>query len=216
MNQPERDLKIECRKLAHSLGVVIWDNAVGQAGGEQYRYEQCPDCGHTITIAVGTKSVVNYGLCRGSSDLIGIALPIGRFVAVELKTVSGMRDHLRAYDRYVEAMKTGHSVSGDERRAFEQRSFIELVLKFGGIAGFATSIEEFEGLIKGTISHEQILDSHRNTRRTGTAAGTAIRSLHDAGQERPASDSKASRKQSASGVQDLRKRSSKRAQPIDR
>lgn len=54
---------------------------------------------------------IRFGLCTGSSDLIGIA-PDGRFLAVEIKTCKG-------------------------RATPEQIRFIEIVKARGGIAGIA-------------------------------------------------------------------------------
>ena len=54
---------------------------------------------------------IRFGLCTGSSDLIGMA-PDGRFLAVEIKTCKG-------------------------RATPEQIRFIEIVKARGGIAGIA-------------------------------------------------------------------------------
>ena len=59
---------------------------------------------------------IKYGLCKGSSDLIGIA-PNGRFLAVEVKTAKG-------------------------KPTKEQINFIEQVRMKGGIAFVARSAEE--------------------------------------------------------------------------
>mgnify|MGYP002377673177 CR=1 FL=1 len=63
-----------------------------------------------------TGRVIRYGLCVGSSDIIGIA-PSGQFLAVEVKT------------------KTG-------RIRPEQLTFIAAVQKAGGRAGVARSVED--------------------------------------------------------------------------
>lgn len=62
---------------------------------------------------------IKYGLCVGSSDLIGIYK--GRFLAVEVK------------------------VPG-KRPTSEQLNFIDVVNKAGGIAAWVTSVEEFRNL----------------------------------------------------------------------
>jgi hypothetical protein len=64
---------------------------------------------------------VKFGLCVGSSDLIGIS-PSGKFIAVEIKTTKG-------------------------RATPEQMRFIEAVREKGGIAGIARSPEEAVALL---------------------------------------------------------------------
>lgn len=82
--------------------------------------------------ATGRLRVVRYGLCPGSSDLIGwrrvtiephhVGSQIAQFVAIELKTPTG-------------------------RVATDQRQFIELVNRWGGVAGVARSVEDAQALI---------------------------------------------------------------------
>ena len=60
--------------------------------------------------------LVRYGLCKGSSDVIGVA-PDSRFLAVEVKTATG-------------------------RIRPEQLTFIAAVQKAGGRAGVARSVED--------------------------------------------------------------------------
>jgi hypothetical protein len=62
------------------------------------------------------------GLCKGSSDLIGVG-PGGRFLAIEVKTKRG-----RATD--------------------EQMAFVETVRAMGGIAGICRSPEDALALIE--------------------------------------------------------------------
>lgn len=77
--------------------------------------------------------VVRYGLCVGSSDLIGwrrvlitpehVGSHIAQFVAIELKTDTG-------------------------RLTTEQRQFLELVQRWGGVAGVARSAEDALSIIE--------------------------------------------------------------------
>ena len=77
--------------------------------------------------------LVSYGLCRGSSDLIGLRrLTIGPehlgqslavFVAIEVKSERG-------------------------RLAAEQQQFLEVVREFGGLAGVARSLPEASALLQ--------------------------------------------------------------------
>lgn len=57
------------------------------------------------------------GLCRGSSDLIAIHSPSGRFVGIELKVEGGRVDP-------------------------EQKLFLDLITRMGGYAGVAYSMDE--------------------------------------------------------------------------
>jgi hypothetical protein len=69
---------------------------------------------------------VKYGLCKGSSDLIGWEIKRGRFVAVEVKTPEG-------------------------RATPEQVAFIEAVNNAGGIAFIARSPEDAVHKAKGML-----------------------------------------------------------------
>lgn len=64
---------------------------------------------------------IKFGLCVGSSDLIGLT-PTGQFLAVEIKTCKG-------------------------RATTEQMRFIEAVRARGGIAGIARSPEDALALL---------------------------------------------------------------------
>ncbi len=70
-----------------------------------------------------TGRLVRYGLCKGSSDLIGIC-PDGRFLAVEVKTNTGQ---VRP----------------------EQVLFIDAVRSKGGRAGVARSVEDALRILEG-------------------------------------------------------------------
>ena len=96
-------------RLACGRGPVrLWRNNVGALRDERGR-------------------LVTYGLCKGSSDLIGLrqvligpehlGQTMAVFSAIEVKAPKG-------------------------RLREEQRSFLELVERFGGYSGVATSVEE--------------------------------------------------------------------------
>lgn len=72
-----------------------------------------------------TGRLIRYGLCVGSSDILGIA-PDGRFLAVETKTETG-------------AIRPG------------QREFIWAVRKAGGYAGIARSVEDALAIARGDV-----------------------------------------------------------------
>jgi len=77
--------------------------------------------GDTVTLA--NARMFLSGLCKGGSDIIGIA-PDGRFMAVEVKTDTG-------------------------RPTKEQLNFINAVKAAGGIAGIARSPREALELLRG-------------------------------------------------------------------
>lgn len=82
---------------------VVWRNSTGLAEHE--------------------KRKARYGLCVGSSDVIGLG-PGGRFLAIECKRPGG-------------------------KATEKQRKFLKLVKKYGGIAGVAESKEQALEIIEG-------------------------------------------------------------------
>lgn len=90
----ESDIQRLIMLALSEAGCVIWRNNVG-----------------VLKNAAGIP--IKFGLCVGSSDLIGVS-PDGRFLAVEVKTPTG-------------------------RIRPEQKRFIEAVRRHGGIAGIARS-----------------------------------------------------------------------------
>ena len=110
----EQELQQQIRLQLGSSPVRLWRNNVGALRDERGR-------------------LVTYGLCKGSSDLIGLRqVLIGPehlgqtfavFSAIEVKAPKG-------------------------RLREEQRSFLELVERFGGYSGVATSVEEAARVLK--------------------------------------------------------------------
>lgn len=98
----ESDIQRLIMLALSEAGCVIWRNNTG-----------------VLKNAAGIP--IRFGLCVGSSDLIGIT-PRGKFLAVEIKTCKG-------------------------RATPEQLRFIEAVRKHGGIAGIARSPEEALALL---------------------------------------------------------------------
>lgn len=93
----ETNIQAEIMMELSKLGCKVWRNNTGALKDKNGR-------------------LVRYGLCKGSSDIIGIA-PDGRFLAVEVKTDRGrVSDH--------------------------QRTFLGVVSASGGRAGVARSVEE--------------------------------------------------------------------------
>jgi hypothetical protein len=61
---------------------------------------------------------IRYGLGVGSADLVGVVAPYGRFLAIEVKRERG-------------------GVVGDD-----QRAWLALVVRAGGVAGIVRSVEQ--------------------------------------------------------------------------
>lgn len=67
----ENEIQAEIRKaLGREHDLTLWRNNVGVA---------------EMWSSAGKSQRVQYGLCVGSSDLIGLLAPAGRFVALEVK-----------------------------------------------------------------------------------------------------------------------------------
>lgn len=107
---PETELMHRIMLALSEAGCTVWRNNTGQAWHGTILHR----AGQQVTL--GSARMQPYGLCVGSSDLIGVA-PDGRFLAVEVKTATG-------------------------RVSKEQATFIEAVRRAGGRAGVARSVED--------------------------------------------------------------------------
>lgn len=141
MSQSESELQRQVRlKLGQKPDLVLWRNETGaysemctvnwlrellmlmsDTSGSHGSTQQGVSAAITMLRDALSKSnrYISYGLCKGSSDLIGIIKPSGRFFALELKTLSG-------------------------KVTEEQVMFIKLVNNMGGYAAVARTIEEAE------------------------------------------------------------------------
>lgn len=109
MNQETKIQRLIMLALSEA-GCTVWRNETAGAWmGKQIHRE-----GDQVTLT--SARMMTFGLCVGSSDIIGIA-PCGRFLAIEVKTPKG-------------------------RATKEQLRFIEAVKNAGGIAGIARSADE--------------------------------------------------------------------------
>lgn len=97
----EADVMRLIQMEASKIGARLWRNNVG-------------------TAETKNGSFIRFGLCVGSSDLIGIYK--GRFLAIEVKAKG-------------------------KKPTEEQTNFVNFVNKFGGIAGVCYSVEDFLNLI---------------------------------------------------------------------
>lgn len=115
--QPEAELQRAIRlRLGRTQGLVLWRNNVGVA-----RYG-----------LNNARGVVKYGLCDGSSDLIGILkMPdgLGRFIALEVKTDSG-------------------------ERTDKQVLFMDLVRQLGGFAAVVRSEDEAVAAVERALLNQ--------------------------------------------------------------
>lgn len=89
----EMDIMRSIMLALSGAGCLVWRNNVG-----------------TLKNAAGIP--IKFGLCVGSSDLIGVA-PDGRFLAVEVKTEKGRirPDQIR----FIEAVKAKGAIAGIAR-----------------------------------------------------------------------------------------------------
>lgn len=78
------------------------------------------------TSQTGRGEFIRFGLCVGSSDLIGI-LQDGRFLAIECKSATG-------------------------KATPEQIGFIHAINKSGGVAGICRSVDDVKALVQGVSS----------------------------------------------------------------
>ena len=114
-NQHERleaDLQQRIRLVLNHYG-TFWRNNVGSGHLVQTASLRCPCCNAPVPVR---GRWVDFGLCAGSSDLIGITYD-GRFAAVEVKTSTG-------------------------RTSDAQKNFIAHIKKHGGIAVIARNTHD--------------------------------------------------------------------------
>lgn len=107
MGESEIQAKIR-EALGREHDLTLWRNNVGVA---------------EMWSSAGKAQRVRYGLCTGSSDLIGLLAPSGRFVALEVK-------------------KPG------EQPTDEQSKFMAHVRQMGGFAAVVRSAEEARAAVQ--------------------------------------------------------------------
>jgi hypothetical protein len=105
----EADIMRLCMIEATRLGARMFRNNVGTANTD--------------------KGFIRFGLCIGSSDLIGIYK--GKFVAIEVKRPC-------------------------KKPTPEQENFINMVRRMGGIAGICTCVEDVRNLLTLNSGHDLI------------------------------------------------------------
>lgn len=110
MAESESSIQRRIQMALSAAGCIIWRNETAGA----YMGRVIHKAGEQVTL--DRARFLPAGLCRGSSDLVGIA-PDGRFLAVEVKTSKG-------------------------RPTKEQERFLLAVNRAGGIAFIARSADE--------------------------------------------------------------------------
>lgn len=113
----EAAAQADIREAAAWLGIVLFRNNSGALKD---------DTGRLIRYGLGQDSAAVRKLYR-SSDLIGWHEPSGRFVSIEVKAPGWLRP------------------SGE--RELAQERWIQAVRRAGGIAGFATCVEDLHRMI---------------------------------------------------------------------
>lgn len=111
----ETGIQSEIALALSSAGCILWRNNTAGAWIGKIIHK----AGNQITLA--DAHMIKFGLCTGSSDLIGVS-PTGKFLAIEVKTTTG-------------------------RATKEQLNFIDRVREAGGIAGIARSPKDALELI---------------------------------------------------------------------
>jgi hypothetical protein len=116
----ESEIQSAVRLLVGQLpDVRIWRNSVGELPAS---YGQ------------GRKGRVKFGLCNGSSDLVGIVAPSGRWLCLEIKE-----------EDWRPALPTNRKLFKHEQ---DQRDWIAVVEAFGGVGGFVTCEAEAMALVE--------------------------------------------------------------------
>ena len=99
-----------------NAGHLVWRMETAGAWVGRIMHQE----GNMVTLA--NARMIQAGLIKGGSDIIGIHRPSGRFIAIEVKTPTG-------------------------RPTPEQLRFIDNVRAAGGIAGIARSVQDALDLV---------------------------------------------------------------------
>lgn len=124
----EREVQHDIRAaLGRDPRVALWRNNVGTMKvetcphcraplrSEEIKSRNCSECGRAFQKP--ERRFVQFGLVAGSSDLLGILRPSGRFIALEVKTPEG-------------------------RTSIEQEWFLSLIQAAGGFACVVRSVSD--------------------------------------------------------------------------
>jgi len=121
LNESELEFQARARlHLGKRADCVFWRNAVGVAKTHG---------GHAV----------RYGLCRGSSDLVGFVRPSGRLTVIELKLPGG-------------------------RLSDDQRRFLQLVNIGGGYGRVCTTLAECDAAVDAAIAGQRGINDWKGKR----------------------------------------------------
>ena len=96
----------------------LWRNPTGRAWAGSVKKRQPNGC---MVLHPGAVNV-EFGLCIGSADIVGIQNETGRFIALEVK-------------------------AGRDTLSEQQRRWLELIEEFGGIAAVVSSVEDVDRVL---------------------------------------------------------------------
>lgn len=115
----EADVQTLICERAPFIGIRLWRNNSGALRDKT---------GRLVRFGLSNDNKQLNEICK-SSDLIGIRERDGKFVAIETKEPEWV-------------------FRPSDKRAVAQKVFHDIVRAAGGIAGFASSVEQFEELVK--------------------------------------------------------------------
>lgn len=122
----EKNNQTRIQKEVSLLGARVFNNSVG----------------------MDMETFVFYGLHRGASDLIGLWRD-GRFLSIEVKTKDEYKYARKHYERLKACTKVIRKPVTKDEHLIEQIRWIEMVLKFGGIAFFSYSPKHTRKVLLG-------------------------------------------------------------------
>lgn len=125
----ENPVKDHIRLDAANRGIELWRNNVGvlkDINGRPVRYGLCNDS-KQLNQAIKSSDLIGITPVVITPDMVGFCL--GVFTAIECK-------------------KSDWSYSENDERAVAQKKFHDIVRNAGGMAGFATSVEDYRGIVR--------------------------------------------------------------------
>jgi len=122
--------KIRIQSVKHKC--ILFPNPNGNA------YTGKPTTVSPAEITLQNYRRIKFGLIKGASDLIGLT---------EKVITKDMVGSTVAIFTAIEVKKEGWTVPKNNKHYEEQKNFIDQVVSRGGIAGFSSSVEEFENIM---------------------------------------------------------------------
>jgi len=110
-------------------GAQVWRNNVGACADESGR-------------------IIRYGLANESSQLNAVIKSSDLVGAVPVLITPDMVGQTLAVFTAVECKHEGWRMTAGDKRAAAQQRFIDIVKQVGGFGGFATSVDDLEGILR--------------------------------------------------------------------